>query len=94
MTLSLSECGYVSEVPPHTEGYPVHGFCYLLAFLKVLLARPLFVSPLHSRPVSNNLVIFHHISSTKQSISDAIHSRLQHSQKKSVSKKVNVILKA
>lgn len=53
-------------------------------------ASPFFATPLCSHSVSNNLVIFHHISSAKLSITDAILSCLQNPLK-IVSKKVNVI---
>lgn len=58
--------------------------------MSVLSQAPYFSSPLHSHSVSNNLVILHHISSTKQSISDATLSLIQNPLK-IVSKKVNVI---
>lgn len=62
----------------------------LLGILEVVSVSPFFATPLRSHSVSNNLVIFHHISSAKLSITDAILSCLQNPLK-IVSKKVNVI---
>lgn len=62
----------------------------LLGILEVVSVSPFFATPLCSPSVSNNLVIFHHISSAKLSITDAILSCLQNPLN-IVSKKVNVI---
>lgn len=78
---------------PHSKDFSIPAFLLLVGILKVLSASPFFGTPLRSHSVSNNLVIFHHISSTKLSISDAILIRLQNPMK-IVSKKVNVISKA
>lgn len=62
----------------HTKAFSREAFLLLVGILEVASANPFFGTPLNSHSVSNNLVIFHHISSAKLSISDAILSRLQY----------------